>query len=420
MHPVVRRLLFAAVLAVVGTAALAAAAMGTGRIAYVVTDGVSMKPTLHAGDLVLIARAESYRVGDIVAYRGGDGRLLVLHRIIGGDPTGFVVKGDSNQSIDSLRPAAHDVIGRTVLHIPKIGAATRSPIARGLLVGAALIMLGALVMSLHRSAPATANGARRSRRVRGLVALDVLVLMAALAAFAFPSRPAPPPRPTGSSQTGTFTYAAAVPVSDVYPTGAIVTGDPLFVNLVTSLAVSFRYGTDAPSSSVRGTARLDVQVSAPSGWHTTLPLVPETALADGVLDMTGTVDIARILEMAARVATATSVGAGTTLDVAIAASTSVSVHGANPVAFTSKLPFRLTPFAMILSGAEPTMSSQGPAVASTVVLAPAPPAPVRRSGATRDLIKFVMLAVLLLCGAVTLVLWPDSSGVGRDMSVGQY
>jgi signal peptidase I len=408
MHPVVRRLALAAVLAVVGTAALAAAAMGTGRIALAMTDGVSMEPTHHAGDLVLIARAESYRVGDIVAYRGGDGRLLVLHRIIGGDAAGFVVKGDNNESIDAVRPAAHDVIGRTVLHIPKIGAAMRSPIARGLLVGAALLTLGALVMSPHRSAPATATRVMRSRRVRGLVALDVLVLMTTLAAFAFPTRSAPPPRPTPSSQTGTFTYAAAVPVSDVYPTGAIVTGDPLFVNLVTSVAVSFRYSTDAPPSSVRGTARLDVLVSAPSGWHTTLPLVPETALADGALDMTGTVNMARILGLADRVAMATSVGAGTTLDVAVAASTSVSVHGAPPVAFTSKLPFRLTPLAMTLSGAEPAMSPQGPAVASTVALAPTPPAPVRPSGTTQDLMKFFLLAVLLLCGAATLVLWPES------------
>ena len=82
-----------------------------------------MEPHYHTGDLVVIAPASSYHVGEIVAYHGDlDGHRVVLHRIVGGNATsGFVMKGDNNHSIDPLHPKASQVIGRAVLHIPKVG-----------------------------------------------------------------------------------------------------------------------------------------------------------------------------------------------------------------------------------------------------------------------------------------------------------
>jgi len=42
----------------------------------VVTNGVSMRPLYHSGDLVVVARKNSYQVGDIAAYRYGPGDLV--------------------------------------------------------------------------------------------------------------------------------------------------------------------------------------------------------------------------------------------------------------------------------------------------------------------------------------------------------
>lgn len=398
-------------MALIAVAVLTAAAMGSGRIAFHVTDGVSMEPTYHAGDFVVIARGGLYRAGDIVAYRAGDEGAVVLHRVIGADGAGFVLKGDNNQSVDPTRPAAHHVIGRAVLHIPKIGAAARSPISRGLFLGTVILAVGAIVLTHHRSAPADRRPSRkrtgRARlAVRGLVALNAVVVVAVVVAFAYPSRPAPAPTSRATSQTGELAYAAAAPVSEVYPAGALVTGDAAFVNLVKSMTVVFRYSTTAAPSSVQGSARLDLNVSAPSGWHTTLPLVPDTAIQDGALDMTGTVDIEGILALAERVAEATSVGAGSLLDVTVTATTKASVDGGTPVEFAAELPFHLTPLALRPTGAKPTPSSRGPVIASTVALSQ--PAPVRRSAPRRDPIRVALLVALVLCAAGTVVLWPAS------------
>ena len=55
-----------AVVAVAWTSA-APTAIG-GSATYVVTDGISMQPRFHAGDLAIVRHESSYHVGEIVAY----------------------------------------------------------------------------------------------------------------------------------------------------------------------------------------------------------------------------------------------------------------------------------------------------------------------------------------------------------------
>jgi len=131
---------------------LGAGAVLTGRVGYVVTNGVSMEPLYHTGDLVVIAEASSYHVGEIVAYHGDlDGHLVVLHRIVGGNASsGFLMKGDNNHSIDPVHPTASQVIGRAVLHIPKVGIFIQSPELRALLALAIVVVLVSLLMEPRR------------------------------------------------------------------------------------------------------------------------------------------------------------------------------------------------------------------------------------------------------------------------------
>ncbi len=144
------RRLLGAILALV--VLLGAGAVLTGRVGYVVTHGVSMEPLYHTGDLVVIAQASSYHVGEIVAYHGDlDGNLVVLHRIVGGNAiSGFLIKGDNNHSIDPTHPKASQVIGRAILHIPKVGKLITSPEIRALLALVIIVVLVSLLVEPRR------------------------------------------------------------------------------------------------------------------------------------------------------------------------------------------------------------------------------------------------------------------------------
>jgi len=82
-----------------------------GSAAYVLVSGKSMLPRYHTGDVVLVLRHSSYRVGQVIAYRVPKGDPMagaqVIHRIIGGDAKrGFVVQGDNRTQPDVWRPTA--------------------------------------------------------------------------------------------------------------------------------------------------------------------------------------------------------------------------------------------------------------------------------------------------------------------------
>jgi hypothetical protein len=83
-----------------------------GPATYLFVSGTSMEPTLSTGDLVIARRAETYEVGDIVAFhvpqdaegvaRGG----LVIHRIAGGSATDGL--HHAGRQPDRRRPVAAD------------------------------------------------------------------------------------------------------------------------------------------------------------------------------------------------------------------------------------------------------------------------------------------------------------------------
>src|SRR4051794_27546285 len=80
-----------------------------GHVSYVRVDGHSMDPTFHMGDLAIVRRQSSYRVGDAVAYRIPRGEFaagaMVIHRLVGGNgTTGYVTKGDNKTLLDEWHP----------------------------------------------------------------------------------------------------------------------------------------------------------------------------------------------------------------------------------------------------------------------------------------------------------------------------
>jgi len=114
-----------AVVALAGFKLLLPAAFG-GPAGYVMVRGVSMLPTYKGGDLVITHPSSSYGKGDIIAYTVPKGEfgagILVIHRIIGGSAeNGFVIQGDNNGFADPWHPKPKDIIGKTWVHIPRLG-----------------------------------------------------------------------------------------------------------------------------------------------------------------------------------------------------------------------------------------------------------------------------------------------------------
>ena len=87
-----------------------------------IVSGHSMEPTYYTGDLV-VSRCGSYDVGDIVVYNPPDvGGARVIHRIVGGSSeAGWAMKGDNNDFVDPWQPTNDRVLGKAVLHLPKVG-----------------------------------------------------------------------------------------------------------------------------------------------------------------------------------------------------------------------------------------------------------------------------------------------------------
>jgi len=119
-----------------------------GPATYVIVRGVSMEPTYHAGDLVIVRRRPVYQAGDIVAYKipaGEVGGLSVIHRIVGGSvETGFRTKGDNNAESDPWRPTPGQIEGTAWLVLPKTGAimsSLRAPITLASLAAAAAVAM---------------------------------------------------------------------------------------------------------------------------------------------------------------------------------------------------------------------------------------------------------------------------------------
>lgn len=109
-----------------------------GATSYVITQGVSMLPHYHAGDLVIIRREPAYHVGEVAAYHNLDLKVVVLHRIVAIDGKHYVFKGDNNDFITTYEPTKSQIVGAAWIHIPgggRILLDLRIPIVAAVLLG---------------------------------------------------------------------------------------------------------------------------------------------------------------------------------------------------------------------------------------------------------------------------------------------
>jgi signal peptidase I len=353
-----------------------------GRTTYVFTNGVSMQPLFHTGDLAIVRSESSYRVGEIVAYRSKLLHTIVLHRIVGRDGSRYLFKGDDNNFIDFEHPAANQLVGALWLHVPGSYLTAlrllRKPAALGGLVAfGALLLTGGLLnrrrRRRRRGAPAaTARSAEPLAPPRLLALLSGTLLACGatcllgagvLAAVAY-SRPESGLTPTSVpfSQRGAFGYSGAAPAGPAYPDGKVSTAEPLFTRLLDNVTVRFDYSfAAAEPHTLSGRASLEAQVSSADGWSRTLALAGPTAFSGDHVRLAGTLHLAELEATLARLETTTQVSDPYTLTLKARVSTrgvlaGLPIHGV----FAAPLAFSLSAYEL-----QPQLPSAEPAVGAT-------------------------------------------------------
>lgn len=88
--------------------------------AYIVQSG-SMEPALPVGAIVFTQSSPIYSVGDIVTFSPNGGETLVTHRISSIEGSGFRTKGDANEDPDNLIVTRDQIVGKSILSVPKLG-----------------------------------------------------------------------------------------------------------------------------------------------------------------------------------------------------------------------------------------------------------------------------------------------------------
>jgi signal peptidase I len=285
-----------------------------GQASYVTIRGVSMEPLIHRGDLVILKKQSSYKVGDIVGYRSSVLHELVLHRIKAVEGDHFVMQGDANPAPDSDQPTPAQVVGERWIQLDGMGTwlqRARDPKGAALLSGLAVLLTGGAVGATHskrRRRPKTTTPPlpRRSRppastsppTTAALVVIGVVgvfSLLLALAAFTHSSTHEVTVANLWQEQA-VFGYSAKTRPGMAYPSGSVKTGQPVFTKLVKELKVSFDYQASSTREPLvlRGKASLAAIVVAGNGWTRRIPIAPQKSLKGGRVHLAGTLDLAQI------------------------------------------------------------------------------------------------------------------------------
>jgi signal peptidase I len=287
-----------------------------GQVTYATTSGTSMAPEFHTGDLVLLRKAGRVGVGDIAGYRSGATGQVVVHRVIAEEGGRLTFKGDNNWWVDSYQPTQDEVVGKLWIHVEGGGRHLAAVDPRwvfgalGGVVGMTLVVPGG---ERKRS-----RGRRRTALAQAQFAGDIaqailvsLLIVAALAgavavaAFRTPEETATH-RDVAARHSGIFSYGGAALPGPVYADAVVRTGDPIYVNLVPKVTVTFAYNLDVPGAEdVRGTVRLFAVTRDITGWEQSADLVPATPFEGTQATVSTDVDVEALMVLAGDVQEAT-------------------------------------------------------------------------------------------------------------------
>jgi signal peptidase len=273
-----------------------------GQASYVMVNGISMEPNYHTGDLVIVRKAETYQIGDVVTYRDAEMGEYVIHRIIGIELGHYIIQGDNNSWIDAYRPTLDEIVGKQWVYVPNAGRAMqwlRKPINLSLTI----VLLGGVFMSSMITKPSKGKKRKNSPSVNlggmlegTLYLLGFLVLgFLGLAIFAF-TRPSTRTADTiPYQQDGTYSYTATG-TPGVYDTEMVRSGEPVFPRLACFLNIGHTYNISGDQlQNVSGNQQMFARImDQPSGWQRTIQLLPQTAFSGNSYFSMATLDLCQL------------------------------------------------------------------------------------------------------------------------------
>ncbi len=359
-----------------------------GSSSWVVTDGISMEPRFHAGDLVLVRAQSSYRVGEIVAYHSNAFHTVVLHRIVGRAGGRFIFKGDNNNFVDFEHPERSQLIGALWLHLPGLGGrleSIHSPLLIGALFAlATLLFAGAAFTSRRRrrrrerraegparqNAPGWSDQSRTPQPAILIGGLLALMPFAALAVLAF-TRPTEALLRTEApyEQRMTLSYDAPARPGPVYPANTAHTGDPLFTHVVNRVRLDFAYHfASREAHRLSGRIAIAATVQSSAGWRKVIALGSPVSFRGDSGFASTTVELDALLALVRTVETSTGVRSTYTLTLTPTVSASGTIGGL-PLqgAFAPSIGFSLNPLELqpLVAGAGATSGGRVPISAFT-------------------------------------------------------
>jgi signal peptidase I len=353
--------------AILVMAAIGAWVILSGQVSYVVTYGVSMNPVYYQNDLVLVVKKDSYQVGQIVAYHGTQPGQKVLHRIVGGDATsGFIFKGDNNQSIDPVRPAGDRLIGRAFLHVPK-GGLLLGPLLSPTGLGMIGFLLFGGTAAGARNRREVARGRRKKKvkamsqqgrpqafllaaartferlslplRVAAVASVILAILGFTLAVLGWIKPLTVVTTGAGSDQSITFSYSAKVNPSAAYDGSIVTDPDPIFRKITDHVDVGIQYHGRP------GSLTVSTQLEAANGWHTTIRSMSPTAFSGNDHRATVALDLSSLEQRVTSAAKVIGMDPGP-----VQITVRPKITGDDGQTFSAALPLALSPLTLTLGG----------------------------------------------------------------------
>lgn len=76
---------------------------------------------LSQGDMLVIVRPDSIKLGDVVIYQRADARYTIIHRVVAVTGEGYVIKGDNNAREDQGIIKKSEILGKAIIAAPLLG-----------------------------------------------------------------------------------------------------------------------------------------------------------------------------------------------------------------------------------------------------------------------------------------------------------
>ena len=407
-------------------AVVAAGALATGRVSYVTTSGVSMLPLYHQGDLVVVVKSESYKVGEIAAYRVPAKHLVILHRIIGRAGAGFIMKGDNNESIDPTHPTSNLIVGHAVLLIPDGGIWVKWLTSPAALILIVILLLSSGGTAVHTRQRRNKTSTPKHRAVhhrrykanlvdtappwlRAAAAVSSLVVLlgAVLAALAWSGPVSKSVAAAPVKLSTLFSYSATVRQTPAYDSTRVSSPLPVFRKLTNVVDVHYAY------EGIPGTMRVTAELTTPSGWRSTVALATPKQFGTTRYDGNVQLNLDSLAERAQAAAAVTGLPPDPLTVVLVA-----RVTGAHGRHFSPSLVLNLSPLELSLVGNPTTLAVEGSAPWAGTTAVPRTFGALGRNltaAEARAVAVILLVAGLLSAGALTAIALqtvPASEGDG--------